>query len=45
MGKAKKTCFGDFMHLYFNTAQMPVTKKAFNDAEKLVSRHFRISMM
>ena len=28
---------------YFNTAQLPLTQKAFNDAEKLVSRHFRMS--
>ena len=28
---------------YFNSAQMPVAAKAFNDAEKLVSRHFRMS--
>jgi hypothetical protein len=31
------------MSLYFNAAHVPVTKKAFNDAEKLVSRHFRMS--
>ena len=31
------------MPLYFNAAQMPIAKKAFNDAEKLVSRHFRMS--
>lgn len=31
------------MPLYFNAAQMPVTKKAFNDAENLVSRQFRLS--
>jgi hypothetical protein len=30
------------MPLYFNTAQMPVTQKAFGDAEKLVSQHFRL---
>lgn len=28
---------------YFNQAQIPLTNKAFSDAEKLVSRHFRIS--
>ena len=28
---------------YFNTAQIPMAGKAFNDAEKLVSRHFRMS--
>ena len=28
---------------YFNAAQLPLTNKAFNDAEKLVSRNFRIS--
>jgi hypothetical protein len=28
---------------YFNTAQLPLTNKAFNDAEKLVSRNFRMS--
>lgn len=31
------------MPLYFNTAQMPMTKRAFNDAENLVSRQFRLS--
>ncbi|MCX5849335.1 MAG: hypothetical protein NTW65_07780 [Deltaproteobacteria bacterium] len=31
------------MPLYFNTAQLPMAGKAFNDAEKLVSRHFRMS--
>lgn len=31
------------MPLYFNAAQMPMTQKAFNDAEKLVSNHFRLS--
>jgi hypothetical protein len=31
------------MSLYFNTAQVPMAGKAFNDAEKLVSRHFRTS--
>jgi hypothetical protein len=34
---------GDFMPLYFNSAQVPVAKRAFNDAEKLVSHHFRLS--
>ena len=34
---------GDFMPLYFNTAQVPMAKRAFNDAEKLVSYHFRLS--
>ncbi|PKN75768.1 MAG: hypothetical protein CVU52_05770 [Deltaproteobacteria bacterium HGW-Deltaproteobacteria-10] len=28
---------------YFNTTQIPLTNKAFSDAEKLVSRNFRIS--
>ncbi|MGV8057738.1 MAG: hypothetical protein AB2L12_06920 [Smithellaceae bacterium] len=28
---------------YFNATQLPLAKKAFNDAQKLVSRHFRIS--
>jgi hypothetical protein len=28
---------------YFNTAQLPLANKAFNDAEKLVSRNFRMS--
>jgi hypothetical protein len=27
----------------FNTAQLPLTGKAFSDAEKVVSRHFRMS--
>ena len=31
------------MPLYFNSAQIPVAKRAFNDAEKLVSHHFRLS--
>jgi hypothetical protein len=31
------------MPLYFNTAQVPMAKKAFNDAEKLVSGQFRLS--
>jgi len=31
------------MPLYFSAAQVPVTKKAFNDAENLVSRQFRLS--
>lgn len=30
------------MPLYFSAAQVPVTKKAFNDAEILVSRQFRL---
>ena len=30
------------MPLYFNALQMPMAKRAFNDAEKLVSRHFRM---
>jgi len=34
---------GFFMPRYFNAAQIPLTNKAFNDAEKLVSRNFRIS--
>ena len=34
---------GDFMPLYFNTAQVPIAKRAFNDAKKLVSYHFRLS--
>jgi hypothetical protein len=28
---------------YFNIVQLPLANKAFNDAEKLVSRHFRMS--
>lgn len=28
---------------YFNQAQIPMAARAFNDAEKLVSRHFRLS--
>jgi hypothetical protein len=28
---------------YFNNTQIPAAAKAFNDAEKLVSRHFRLS--
>ena len=28
---------------YFNTAQLPLANKAFNDAEKLVTRNFRMS--
>jgi len=28
---------------YFNAAHIPVAARAFNDAEKLVSRHFRLS--
>ncbi len=31
------------MSPYFNTAQLPMANKAFNDAEKLVVRHFRLS--
>jgi hypothetical protein len=31
------------MPRYFNATQIPFTNKAFNDAEKLVSRNFRIS--
>jgi hypothetical protein len=31
------------MPLYFNTAQLPMAKRAFNDAEKLVSNQFRLS--
>ena len=31
------------MPLYFNTAQVPMTKRAFNDAENLVSLQFRLS--
>jgi len=31
------------MSNYFNTAQLPLTNKAFSDAEKVVSRHFRMS--
>lgn len=34
---------GEFMSPYFNAAQLPMTNKAFNDAEKLVMRHFRMS--
>jgi hypothetical protein len=30
------------MPLYFNALQIPMAKRAFNDAEKLVSRHFRM---
>ena len=39
----KITFCGEFMPIYFNTAQVPMAKKAFNDAEKLVSYHFRLS--
>jgi hypothetical protein len=39
----KKTFCGDFMPLYFNAAQVPMAKRAFNDAESLVSHHFRLS--
>ena len=31
------------MPVYFNAAQVPVAKKAFTDAESVVSRHFRLS--
>ena len=31
------------MTLYFNTLQVPMAKRAFNDAEKLVSNQFRLS--
>ena len=31
------------MSRYFSHAQIPMTARAFNDAEKLVSRHFRMS--
>lgn len=31
------------MSHYFNPAQLPLTNKAFSDAEKVVSRHFRMS--
>jgi hypothetical protein len=31
------------MPLYFNAVQMPMAKRAFNDAENLVSRQFRLS--
>ena len=31
------------MSHYFNTAQLPLTGKAFSDAERVVSRHFRMS--
>lgn len=31
------------MPQYFNTAQLPLTNKAFSHAEKVVSRHFRMS--
>lgn len=31
------------MPLYFSATQMPMTKRAFNDAENLVSRQFRLS--
>ena len=34
---------GEFMAQYFNTAQLPMTNKAFTDAEKLVARHLRLS--
>ncbi len=31
------------MPFYFNAAQVPMAKKAFNDAEKLLSQQFRLS--
>jgi hypothetical protein len=31
------------MFPYFSATQLPMANKAFNDAEKLVSRHFRLS--
>jgi hypothetical protein len=31
------------MSQFFNTAQLPLTNKAFSEAEKVVSRHFRMS--
>ena len=31
------------MPLYFNSAQVPMAKRVFNDAENLVSHHFRLS--
>ena len=31
------------MPQYFNTAQLPLANKAFSEAEKVVSRHFRMS--
>ncbi|MDI6742735.1 MAG: hypothetical protein QMD11_08340 [Smithella sp.] len=31
------------MPLYFNSAQVPATKRAFSDAEKLVAQQFRVS--
>gem|GEM_PF-3611999 len=31
------------MSPYFNIVQLPLANKAFNDAEKLVARHFRLS--
>jgi len=31
------------MSPYFNAVQLPLANKAFNDAEKLVARHFRLS--
>jgi hypothetical protein len=33
---------GEFMAQYFNTVQLPMANKAFTDAEKLVSGHFRL---
>jgi hypothetical protein len=32
------------MSNYFNTAQLPLTNKAFSDAEKVVSRHFQLNL-
>jgi hypothetical protein len=37
-----KCCDGEMMARCFNTAQIPIAAKAFNDAEKLVLRHFRL---
>ena len=31
------------MMRYFSQTQIPVAARAFNDAEKLVSQHFRLS--
>ena len=35
--------FGGKMHRCFNSAEIPVAVKAFNDAEKFVLRHFRLT--
>jgi hypothetical protein len=43
MFKNLKPFFKDFMPRYFNAPHLPLAKKAFNDAEKLVSRSFRIT--